>query len=299
VTRGGTDAERIAIPAADGRALDVWVRGPEDGAALVFHHGTPMCGMPFVGFARETEARAVRLVSCSRPGYAWSDRQGGRSVAACAADVASILDHLGIETCSTIGWSGGGPHALATAAMLPDRVRSCATMAGVAPYGVEGIDFLAGMGEDNVEEFGLALSDPDALAPWIERVAEQMVTSTPETVHEAFDSLLSDVDRRAMSGELAAYFVDADRVAFERGTWGWFDDDIAFTRPWGFDLSSIRVPVTVWQGEQDRFVPFAHGEWLAAHIPGVRAMLLPDHGHLSLSVASFGRILDDVLERGS
>jgi pimeloyl-ACP methyl ester carboxylesterase len=86
------------------------------------------------------------------------------------------------------------------------------------------------------------------------------------------------------------------RRALSAGVAGWRDDDLAFVKPWGFDLEEIVVPVSIWQGAHDRMVPFAHGEWLAAHVPGARAHLHDDEGHLSL-IQQLPRILDDLVSR--
>ena len=282
---------------ADGRRLEILAGKPTAGRTLLFHGGTPTAPAPFRPLDDAAAARGIRVVQYARPGYAGSDRHPGRSVADCAADVAAILDELGVERCLTLGWSGGGPHALATAALLPDRVAAAATIAGVAPYPAEGLDWLAGMGAENVEEFGAALAGPEPLAAFLEHAAAGLAGITAEDVSAALGDLVSDEDRAALTGEFAAWTATAFRRAVSSGIWGWHDDDVAFTRPWGFALASIRVPVSVWQGEHDRMVPFAHGEWLAAHVPGVRAHLLADHGHLSIGVASLERILDDLLER--
>jgi pimeloyl-ACP methyl ester carboxylesterase len=117
----------------------------------------------------------------------------------------------------------------------------------------------------------------------------------PEDIADALGDLIPPVDRAALTGEFAEELAEDIHVALHHGIWGWFDDDIAFTRPWGFDLASIRVPLSIWQGEQDRMVPYAHGVWLAAALPRAHAHLLPDHGHLSLAVASIGPILDAMI----
>ena len=111
----------------------------------------------------------------------------------------------------------------------------------------------------------------------------------------AFGDLVSAVDVAALTGDFAAYVAASFRQALANGIWGWLDDDLAFTRPWGFDLASINVPVVVWQGGQDRMVPFAHGQWLAAHLPSARAMLLPAEGHLSIAVDKFGEIIGELV----
>ena len=129
-------------------------------------------------------------------------------------------------------------------------------------------------------------------------MAPAFATVTTDEVLASLGTLVSDVDRAAITGDAASWLTEVFRESVRSGTWGWFDDERAFVRPWGFDVGDIDVPVTVWQGAQDRMTPYAHGEWLAAHIPGARAHLLADHGHLSLGVDSFGVILDDLLEHG-
>jgi pimeloyl-ACP methyl ester carboxylesterase len=285
------DLSSFALRLPDGRSLDVMVSGPDGATPLVFHNGTPSGSDQYPPFADIVAARGLRLVSYSRPGYAGSTRQPGRSVADCAADTAAILDHLDADLCYAAGGSGGGPHALACAALLPDRVLACATIAGAAPFGVD-LDFLEGMAEENHREFGAALAGPAELQAYLEHEAEAYGAVTGDQVAEALGGLVSEVDRAAITGDFAEYLAGSFRRAMSTGIWGWFDDDLAFVRPWGFDLDRIRVPVTVWQGGQDRMVPSAHGEWLAAHVPGAKAMLLPAEGHLSIAVVKFGEIVD-------
>jgi pimeloyl-ACP methyl ester carboxylesterase len=289
------DVLSFSFPLADGRSLDVDVSGPDGGTPLVVHHGTPGDRAQYPPFAEAAAARGLRYVSASRPGYGGSSRQPGRTVADCATDTAAVLDHLGARHCYTVGASGGGPHALACAALLPDRVHACATVAGVGPYRAEGLDFLAGMGRENHEEFGAALAGPDRLQAYLEGQARTLAQVTGEQLAEALGDLVSAVDVAALTGEFATYLAESVHGAVAGGIWGWFDDDMAFTRPWGFDLGGIAVPVVVWQGGQDRMVPFAHGRWLAARLPSARARLLPGEGHLSIVVAKFGEVVDELL----
>jgi pimeloyl-ACP methyl ester carboxylesterase len=289
----------MRVEAADGRVLQVWVEGPDDGAVIIEHHGTPGSGLPFEPSVRAAAERGLRHVSYSRPGYGSSTRDDGRSVGDCAADIAAIADVLDAETFYTYGASGGGPHTLACGALLPDRVRAVASIAGVVPWGADGIDFLDGMGEDNHVEFGAALAGPDALRAWMDEHAHETAeVSSAEDLLRAFGDLVAPVDRQALSGEFAEYLVAKETLALAGGYWGWYDDDLAFTRGWGFDPGGISVPVSIWQGRQDRFVPFSHGEWLVGRVPGARAHLYDEHGHLSLALASFGRILDDLIDLG-
>jgi pimeloyl-ACP methyl ester carboxylesterase len=213
-------------------------------------------------------------------------------------DSAAVLDAIGAERCHVIGWSGGGPHALACAARLPERVIGAATIGGVAPYPAEGLDWMAGMGAENVEEFGAALAGPDELNTFMEREAPALRVVTPEQVADAFGDLIDDVDRGSLTGAFAEWTADVFHEALRLGYWGWFDDDMAFTKPWGFELDEIGVPVFTWQGSHDRMVPFAHGEWLAAHLPAATPRLFEEHGHLSLAVDSIPRIVDELLTAG-
>jgi pimeloyl-ACP methyl ester carboxylesterase len=287
----------LHVDAPGGRILQVWVGGPDEGDVVIGHHGTPSSGLPFAPSVREADERGLRLVTYSRPGYGSSTRDEGRSVADCAADVAAVADALRVDTFMTFGGSGGGPHALACAALLSDRVSSAASIAGVVPWGAEGIDFLEGMGEDNHVEFGAAAAGPDALRSWMdEHAADTAEVASADDLLKALGDLVSSVDRKALSGEFAEHMVANERLALAGGYWGWFDDDLAFARDWGFDPAAITAPVSIWQGRQDRFVPYTHGEWLAAHVPGSRAHLYEEHGHLSLALASFGQILDDLID---
>jgi pimeloyl-ACP methyl ester carboxylesterase len=282
----------------DGGELEVLSEDSGD-QPLVFHWGTPGAAVWFEPLATAAAYAGLRFVTYSRPGYAGSTPRPGRSVADAAADVAAILDALGADTFVTLGWSGGGPHAVACAALLPDRCAAAASLAGVAPYGGEGLDWLAGMGPENVEEFSAAVEGERALNAAVLKMAGELKTVQGADVAAALGGLVSDVDRRALTGEFADMLAESFRRSVSTGIAGWREDDLAFTRSWGFDLGSIRRPVAVWQGGQDRMVPFAHGQWLAAHIPSARVHLYPDEGHLSLGVARLDHIVADVARLGS
>jgi pimeloyl-ACP methyl ester carboxylesterase len=282
----------------DGRDFEVVLQGAEAGTLLIFHHGSPGAATPFDAFDRAAADRGIVLALPSRAGFGGSSRQPERTVASAAADAAALADHLGHERFLTAGWSGGGPHALACAALLPERVLAAATIAGVAPYDAEGLDWTAGMGEDNQVEYPTAARDPDELYSWMQPHVGAMATIRAEDIVTELRSLISGVDEAQLSGDFAEMLADNYRRAFRDGPWGWYDDDLAFVAPWGFDLGSINVPVSIWQGREDLMVPFAHGEWLLAHVPGARSRLRPEHGHLSLAVGGIGEIFDDLLEAG-
>ncbi len=231
----------------------------------------------------------------SRPGYASSDPMPGRSVADAAADVATILDSLGAHRFVTIGWSGGGPHALACAALLPERCAAAATIAAIAPYPADGIDWMAGMGEENVEEFGAALNAEEALSAYLAEEAVGLSQVTASDLDDALGDLVSDVDRASLTGRFAEWAAASFRKAVSTGIAGWRDDDLAFVKPWGFEITKIKCPVAVWQGAQDRMVPFSHGQWLAAHLPTAKPRLLEGEGHLSVGVGALAQIVEDVV----
>jgi pimeloyl-ACP methyl ester carboxylesterase len=289
------ETEWFSVHTPDGRVLEVLSAGDEDAFPLVFHVGTPSAATPF---ARTTDAAArhgLRLIEFSRPGYAGSTPKPGRRVADVAADVATILDALGLERFVAVGFSGGGPHALACAALLPDRCAAVATVGGVAPYPAEGLDWLAGMGPENVEEFGRTLAGEAELVPYLLGVAAQLATVEPAHVVAALGGLVGEVDKAALTGDYAEWAAETFHRSVSTGIGGWRDDDFAFAADWGFDLASIARPVAIWQGGDDRMVPFAHGEWLARHIPTATAHLLPDEGHLSLGVTKLDQILEDLV----
>lgn len=286
----------LIVRTPDGRDLDVWLAGPPDGTPFLYHSGTPGNGLPYPWHVERLAERGLRYVSITRPGYGSSTRREGRSVADGVDDVRTVLDHLGIDRAYVGGWSGGGPHAMATAALLPERVLGTVTIAGVAPYAAEGLDWLDGMGDENVKEFGATLEGGEPLRVIVERDAAAMKAVTPDQVATVLGDLIDEVDRSALdSPDLATYMADLFHEAFRVGYWGWFDDDRAFVKPWGFDLADIPGKVHIWQGAHDRMVPFAHGGWLAAHSGGACNHVDAAQGHLSLVRDRFGDILDELI----
>lgn len=285
--------DRIALDLPDGRVLDVQVSGPADGVPFVWHHGTPGCSHPMQDQLTVLGAHGLRLVTYTRAGAAGSTRKPGRTVADVAADVATIADHLGAEKILTGGASGGGPHALATGAGLGDRVLAVLAVCSVKPY-VGQDDFLEGMGAANVEEFTLALEGEAALRPFCERDREGIVDADVAGMITALDSLLPEVDRQVLSGEVGADIIRNVKGGVDKLD-GWIDDDLAFVKDWGFALDSIAVPTYLWQGSVDLMVPFHHGQWLAEHIPGVVPHLIDGEGHLSILVGAFPAMVEELL----
>jgi pimeloyl-ACP methyl ester carboxylesterase len=278
------------IDLPDGRALAVVEAGDPAGAPVVVHHGTPGSGDMYRLTVEDAQSRGIRLIGYDRAGYGDSDRRAGRSVADVAADISALTEALGIDRFATWGASGGGPHALACAALLGDRVAAAATFAGAAPYGEPDLDFIAGMGEDNVNEFGAAVEGEDAVRSFLDEAAAGVRAATPEQLADEMRSLLSPPDAAALTGELAEYLHETFLVATKRGVDGWVDDDLAFTRPWRFDVGAIAVPVQLWQGGRDLMVPQAHGEWLARHVPNAEVHIAPDDGHLTVVQHNVGKV---------
>ena len=293
-------ARTVIIPAGNDRTLEVLDAGPEDGFPLVYHHGTPQAAIPFPTLERAAAEHGLRVISYSRPGYgASSPRSDGATTAQVgddAADTATVLDHLGVGNFLTIGWSGGGPRALACAALLPDRCLAAACCVGIAPAAEYDGDIRDGMAEENVAEYSAIFAGVEELEAFLD-IRKGFFAVTAEQVAEGLGALAPPVDRAALTGELAEYLASSVNAAGRQGIVGWRDDDLTHTRPWGFDLSEIRVPVSLWQGRLDTMVPFAHVEWLAANIAGARAHLVDGEGHISL-MQKVPAILEELRQLG-
>jgi pimeloyl-ACP methyl ester carboxylesterase len=283
--------EELTVTLRDGRELAIAVSGPPDGVPLLYHHGTPGCLLQPAASQAECASRGLRYVTYSRAGAQGSTRNPGRTVADVATDMEDVLDALGVERCLTAGKSGGGPHALATAALLPERVAAVISIAGCRPFG-DG--FLDGMGEDNIEEFNLALQGEEALRPFVMKHRDALKDADAQALVRDLATLLPEVDRRVLTSDVGADTV-AVLVGGVQEPDAWIDDDLAFTRDWGFDLGGISVPTYVWQGSEDLMVPFHHGQWLAEHLPGAVAHHEEGEGHFSIAVGALGRMLDEVL----
>jgi pimeloyl-ACP methyl ester carboxylesterase len=274
----------------DGRVLAVEDVGDPSGPAVLVHMGTPNSRHLYQPNVADATARGLRLIGYDRPGYGSSSAQPGRTVADCAADVRAICEALQIDRLAMWGISGGGPHVLACAALLPDLVTAAASLASLAPYGVDGIDWFAGMGQDNVDDFRLVLTDPTAARVKVESLRDEALAATADDLQQTLRTLLTPTDADVLRGELAEYLTYSGYEGLAPGSQGWWDDGVAHVSPWGFELADISVPVLLLHGRQDMFVPFGHGQWLAAHIPGVEARLLDDDGHLTLLERRVGEV---------
>jgi pimeloyl-ACP methyl ester carboxylesterase len=290
---GPTQQREIGLP--DGRTVNVLLAGLEDGLPLVLHHGTPGGPATWPATLEAAKIRGLRLIMPARPGYAGSTPRPGRRVADVAADVAALLDALGCDAFVTAGWSGGGPHALACSAVLRGRCLGTATIAGVAPSQAPGLDWLAGMGPENVKEFGAAVAGEASLSQFLGGEVEALRTVQGAQLVAELGGLLSAPDQAVLTSDFADYMAASMRSACSGGIAGWRDDDLAFVADWGFPLDSVG-PVAVWQGSDDRMVPAAHGKWLAKHLPGARARLRHGEGHLTFMAAGLGEVFDDLID---
>lgn len=261
----------VDVTLADGRVLHAYDAGADADAArlvVVWHHGTPNIGLPPEPLFPASDRLRIRWIGYDRPGYGGSDPAPDRDVGSAAGDVAALADNLGLERFAVMGHSGGGPHALACAALLPGRVMAVVVGASLAPHGADGLDWFAGMAPSAEAALRAALAGRQA--------------------KEAYEASPTDEEPG---------FIAADWEALE-GDWGWFgkvvgpalaagpepvvDDDLAYVAPWGFEPQSITAPALVLHGAADRMVPAAHGAWLAKAIPDAELWLESGAGHISV-----------------
>jgi pimeloyl-ACP methyl ester carboxylesterase len=249
----------------DGRLVRVYDTGgaASDVLTVLWHHGSPQTGALLQPLLSAAEARGIRLLSYGRPSYGGSSPHPGRDVASAAADVRQIVDALGIARFAVMGASGGGPHALACSALLPDRVTGVVCLAGLAPF-TESFDWYAGM-----------VSDGALRAAAAGREARERYAASFD------ENSFTPADWAALEGAWASLGADAGR-ANAAGPDGLIDDDLAFVAPWGFDVTQIDAPVLVVHGGQDRVVPPAHSDWLVRNCRSSELWLRPRDGHVSI-----------------
>lgn len=278
----------------DGRELEILDNGINSDQAIIFHHGTPGHATAWLSWLDEAAAAGVRALSYSRAGYGTSDRNPGRSVISINSDIAQVLDGKGINKFVAIGWSGGGPHALANT--FEPRNVGAISLAGVGAFGVDDLNFLEGMGPENHDEFGAALKGEAVITQWMNDNAVAMKNVSGNDIREAFGGLIGDADKEVLEGATADAMAATMRSGLAVSFDGWIDDDLVFIKHWGFDLEAITKPVILWQGDQDLMVPHAHSYWLEKHIPTAKLTFIPGHGHISLGEKYKPEILKQALE---
>ncbi len=277
----------------DGRRLVYEWWGDPRGYPVFLMHGTPGSRLGPRPRTLVLHQLGIRLIAYDRPGYGDSTSLRGRQVAHAVHDVLAIADAMAVGRFSVVGRSGGGPHALACAALRPDRVRSAAALVSLAPRDAEGLEWFEGMGPLNVEEYTVARQDPEAFSRSVARNADA-IRNDPGILLACLDEEMPASDRLVVAdagirGWLRRNYEGALSDAGKEGA-GWADDAISFCRPWGFDPAVIRVPTLVWHGERDVFSPLGHFQWLAERIPGATAVLQPSAAHFD-AVTVLPRVL--------
>jgi pimeloyl-ACP methyl ester carboxylesterase len=267
------------VPLDDGRLLRVHDGGlgesgthdgaaPSDAFTILWHTGSPQTGALLDPLLAAASDRGIRLLSYGRPSYGGSTTLPDRDVASAASDVAQLADALGLKRFAVMGHSGGGPHALACAALLPDRISGVVALASIAPFGADGIDdWFGGMASDG-ESLRAAANGREAR----ERYEETAVFDATSFI---------DRDYVLLDGDWESLGADAGRASSE-GPEGLIADDLSFVKPWGFEVSRIAAPVLIVQGGLDRIIPPSHGDWLMRHIPNAEFWFRPQDGHLSI-----------------
>jgi len=275
----GAAAEHVNIYAGDGRLVEALVSGPPEGTVLVLHTGTPVGLVPLPA-GLDPAAMGIRTVLYARPGYGRSTPQAGRTVADAAGDTAAILDGLGADKFLNVGWSGGGPYALACDALLADRCLATAVIAGIAPYTEAEVGSPVRAWYEADEDSQLAFAgDIDGFRQAIGAFVAQLANARAENI---VAEASCDADRRFFSEGYAEWVASFVRAGGVSGGHGAADDCLATLRDWGFPLASIRQ-VTIWQGTEDQFVPPFHAEWLRDHLPKAELRIIEGEGHNSIA----------------
>ena len=295
----GMAGELRTVTTADGRTLEILTGGSPGGYPWLWVPGTPSAAVDYPRLDDLATKLDLRLVTLSRPGYGASTPRPlppeGPRIVDDVPDIEAILAALRMDEFVVVGWSGGGPRALACAAMLSDRCRAAATLAGLAPFDAAGLDWMAGMGPGNVADFTAALQGPEAYAAFQDKYFMPMTSATVADVAAGLGLLLTPTDDATFTGGLAQWLAETMRRAGAQGVIGVRDDGLALAAPWGFDVGSISVPTAIWAGGQDVTVPYAHGQWLAVNVPGAIAHLLEGAGHITL-VNDLEEVLVELLE---
>jgi pimeloyl-ACP methyl ester carboxylesterase len=270
---------KYAVRTADGRRLSTQVYGDPDGRPVFLLHGTPGSRLGPHPRSAVLHRMGVRLISFDRPGYGESDRLEGRRVADIAADVLAIADAHDLEHFSVVGRSGGGPHALACAALLPERTARAAVLVGIAPHGADGLDWFDGMAQSNVTEYTVAAHSYADIVAHTREVASA-VRADPASLIARLHAELPDPDRRVVADHgIRSMLIKSYAEALRNSDFGWVDDVMAFCSPWGFDPASITIPVLLWHGASDVFSPASHARWLADKIPSATVVVQAGAAH--------------------
>ena len=287
-------SERLHVPGPGDRTIEVLTGGADDGPCLLFHGGSPSAVAEWSTLDDAARAAGLRVVTYSRPGYgASTPRPEAGTYADDVVESVTVLDHLEVDRFITAGWSGGGPRALACATLLPERCRAAATIAGVAPYHADDLDWFAGMADENHAEYHAAEKGRDVYGAYLQENVLPVLLASPDELADGMGGLVTPVDKAFLDASFCDWLSRTFHHAAAQGVVGVRDDGLAAVSPWGFSVADVRVPVAVWQGRQDAMVPYGHGVWLAERVPTARQHLFEDEGHLSL-ISQLDRILADL-----
>lgn len=263
----------------DGRQLSTQSYGDPDGKPIFLLHGTPGSRLGPHPRAAVLHRLGIQLIAFDRPGYGDSDRHEGRRVADAAADVLAIADAYGLDKFAVVGRSGGGPHALACAALLPDRLTKAAVLVGLAPREAAGLDWFDGMTQSNVSEYTAAADGYEDVAA-LTRAAADAVRADPESLLASLQAEMPDSDRRVVADRgIRSMLLETYAEALRTSPDGWIDDALAFDAPWGFDPATVTVPVLLWHGASDNLSPASHARWLAGRIPSATVVVQAGAAH--------------------
>lgn len=282
-------AQSKRIETEDGHALRIEVAG-DCRRVVLAHLGSPNGGVLYDRWVDDASARDLTLVTYDRSGYGGSSPRPGRTLADCAADVRTISASLGFERCAMWGFSGGGPHALACGALLGDLVTAVATIGSPAPFDAPGLDFFEGASDEFREDVELFLADRPVWEHKGQGQRDELVAMSVDAFREDWSAGVSPGDAEVFQGPFGAWLYRAAQAGLQPGVDGWLEDNVASLSPWGFDVASISVPVKVWHGVADTFVPAGHGRWLASTIPGAKAELREGDGHLRVMAERIGDV---------
>jgi pimeloyl-ACP methyl ester carboxylesterase len=273
------------IKTKDGRKLYYTEAGQADGIPVLVFTGTPMSRILYQGWVDDARSKGLRLICYDRPGYGGSTPKPGRTVASAAEDASDLAKALGLKKLLVWGISGGGPHSIACAALLPGLVVAAAALASPAPYvpfTAEGNDWYAGMSSDNVSEYQTALKGRDALKGYFEGARSYFLSVSHDDFCNNCGCSPNPQSVTIVSREVSDYLLDSMCLALQNGPDGWIDDDLAFLAPWGLEPGQIRIPFFLMQGEIDNLVPISNGIWLAKKIPNVEKRFILDEDHLAM-----------------
>jgi pimeloyl-ACP methyl ester carboxylesterase len=269
------------VKTPDGRQLSTQSYGDPDGKPIFLLHGTPGSRLGPHPRGAVLHRLGIQLIAFDRPGYGESDRFEGRRVADAATDVLAIADAYGLDKFAVVGRSGGGPHALACAALLPDRLTKAAVLVGIAPRGADGLDWYDGMTQSNVSEHAAAANGYEGLAAMTEAAADA-VRADPESLLASLRPEMPDPDRRVVADPgIRAMLLQTYAEGLRTSADGWIDDVLAFYLPWGFDPVTVTVPVLLWHGAIDNLSPVGHAMWLADRIPSATVVVQAGASHFS------------------